>query len=305
MNRAQKILLFVLVVITGALPVIVYLLEHGGLGAPTFAETHAMSRELQAAQVVAGLYVKPLYMLASLALIVWLWRQKSREARALVWGLSAFLIGEIFCAVNFIVYQHAALAAEYVHSYGMALAFGFVAYSILEVADARIFHINHGKCAMNELCQTCKRITPLHCAAQRMSMLMLSAAILIAFLPLSASSSPKSYLTNLFGFPYSYARFDLYQWYETRALPLIALMFFIVAFIPLLNSKNEPIPAWTKIFFSAGVGALGFSLFRLTLAAIFANELIWFEFWEELTELMFIAATGFVLWQFRDSQMVK
>jgi hypothetical protein len=85
-----------------------------------------------------------------------------------------------------------------------------------------------------------------------------------------------------------------------RALPLFALMFFTAAFIPLLNSKNDPIPRWTKILFSAGFGALGFSLFRLALASIFANDLVWFEFWEEFTELMFTSAAGFVLWQFRE-----
>jgi hypothetical protein len=44
---------------------------------------------------------------------------------------------------------------------------------------------------------------------------------------------------------------------------------------------------------------LGFSFFRLTLNAIFINHLVWFEFWEEATELMFVAATAFLLWQFK------
>jgi hypothetical protein len=300
MTRAQRFLIVTLLVVVGALPVIVYGIEHDGLGTPTFAETQAMSRGEQAAQVVAGLYVKPLYMLLSLALIIWLWGKTARGMAALFWGLSAFLVGEIFCAINFITYKHTSIFSEYIHSYGMAIAFGFIAYALLEIVDGRILHINHGRCAMHELCQTCKRVTPLHCAARRISMLTVTMTSMLAFLPLSASSAPKSYLTELFGFPYSYARFDLYQWYEMRALPLFALMFFTAAFIPLLNSKNDPIPRWTKILFSAGFGALGFSLFRLALASIFANDLVWFEFWEEFTELMFTSAAGFVLWQFRE-----
>jgi hypothetical protein len=122
---------------------------------------------------------------------------------------------------------------------------------------------------------------------------------------LTVSPSSESYLTNLFGFPYSYARFDFYQWYETRALPLFALLFFMLALLPLLRAKGAPIPHVTKILFSAGLGALGFSLFRITLASMFANNLVWFEFWEEATELMFISAFAFMLWQFRNSLLQK
>jgi hypothetical protein len=54
-----------------------------------------------------------------------------------------------------------------------------------------------------------------------------------------------------------------------------------------------------------GVGALGFALFRAGLNALFADALIWFEFWEEATELLFVAATMFTLWQFRDSILAR
>jgi hypothetical protein len=130
-------------------------------------------------------------------------------------------------------------------------------------------------------------------------LLVLVLTTLISFLPFLVSTSPKSYVTDLFGYPYSYARFALYQWVETRALPLFAFASFLVAFIPLFTPKSDPIPQMTKIFFSAGLGALGFSLFRITLGSIFADDLVWFEFWEEATELMLISSIGFILWQFR------
>jgi hypothetical protein len=47
------------------------------------------------------------------------------------------------------------------------------------------------------------------------------------------------------------------------------------------------------------LGALGFSFFRVALNGIFANNLVWFEFWEEATELMFVGFIGFVLWRFQ------
>lgn len=298
-NRIRQIAIFVIPILGGILPILVYWIKYGGLGVPTFGEYQTMTKAQQLAQVIAGVYIKPTYMLISLALIIGLWGQTSSEILLLFWGLTAFLIGEIFCAINFITFKHASIISEYVHSYGMVLAFGFFTYALLEIIDKHVLHINNGRCAAKGLCTTCQRTFPLQCAARRVAMISILMTGIVSFLPLSVSTSPQSYLTDLFGFAYSYARFDFYQWYETRALPLLSLVFFIIAFLPLLKSKAGPIPRLTKIFFSAGIGALGSSLFRIILASMFANTLIWFEFWEELTELMFTSTIGFMLWQFR------
>lgn len=305
MTRAQRIFVFIFCLLGGLIPILVYSMARGGLGAVLFAETKTMSRELQLAQVVAGLFIKPTYMLVSCAFIIGLLGQSAPEITSMRWGLIAFLTGEIFCAINFIVYKHASLVSEYIHSYGMVLAFGFFACAFFEILDQRLLHINSGKCALNELCGTCKRNAPLSCSARRIGLLTLTMMMLASCLPLTVSSSSESYLTNLFGFPYSYARFDFQQWYETRALPVFALLFFMLALLPLLRAKGKPIPHATKILFSAGIGALGFSLFRTALAAMFANHLVWFEFWEEASEWMFISALGFILWQFRNSLLQR
>jgi hypothetical protein len=202
-------------------------------------------------------------------------------------GLIAFLIGETICGVNFIVYQHASLVSEYIHSYGMVLAFGFFTYSSVEIVDQRLLRKNNRDGAV-----------------QRTAQLVLLLMALVSFFPLTANVTPESYTTRLFRFPYSYARFNFYQWYETRALPLLALTCLIVAFISLFNSK-EAAPRLAKIFFSAGVGALGFSLFRLILASVFAENLVWFEFWEEASELTLTSTIGLVLWQFRETLLEK
>jgi hypothetical protein len=301
MTRLTRSLLLLIPFLGGLLPLLVYWSEHGGLGTPIFADQRAMTAGQQIAQVAAGLYIKPLYMLISLALILLLWEQTRLEIRALFWGLTAFLTGEIFCGLNFLVYKHASLISEYIHSYGMVIALGCIAFAALEILDRRLLHINDAHCAVAGLCRTCRRATPLQCAARRTALMTLILASILSLLPLAVSSTPRSYLTELFGYPYSYARFDLYQWYEARALPLIALALFLLALIPLLSPKGDPLPQPAKLLFSAGVGALGFSLFRLTLAGLFAEDLVWFEFWEELTELMFTSAMALLLWQFRDS----
>ncbi|MBV6397027.1 MAG: hypothetical protein HFACDABA_02631 [Anaerolineales bacterium] len=299
MTRSQRSSIVILAALGGLLPILVYWIEHGGLGAPTFAGARGMSAAEQFAQVAAGLVVKPAYMFISLVLILALLRQKERGLAALRWGMIAFLLGEIFCAVNFIAYQHESLVSEYIHSYGMALAFGFFTYALLEMLDARVLHINRGHCSINGLCQTCKRVTPLACAARRVAILIVMLTISASFLPLTVSTSPESYATDLFGVPYAYARFDFYQWYEARLLPVLALILCACALMILLRPTGDPLPQSAKILFSAGLGALGFSLFRVILGALFAGELVWFEFWEELSELMFTGAFAFLLWQFR------
>jgi hypothetical protein len=40
-------------------------------------------------------------------------------------------------------------------------------------------------------------------------------------------------------------------------------------------------------------------MFRVTLGLVYADRLVWAIFWEELTELMFVAAVMFILWIFR------
>ena len=66
----------------------------------------------------------------------------------------------------------------------------------------------------------------------------------------------------------------------------------------LVAKRSEPV-AWSKVLFAAGCGALGFAFFRLILLQVFRDHLVWFSTWEELTELLFIASAGVVLWIFR------
>ena len=51
----------------------------------------------------------------------------------------------------------------------------------------------------------------------------------------------------------------------------------------------------SKILFSAAVGAMGFSLLRLMLVAPFSDNQVWFAFWEETTELIYVGLIGAVL----------
>ena len=78
----------------------------------------------------------------------------------------------------------------------------------------------------------------------------------------------------------------------------MALGLFGASLVVLFLKKNEPV-LWSKLFLAAGVGALGFSFFRLVFVQVYRDNLAWFSFWEEVTELIFVAGVGLVLWLFR------
>ncbi len=290
-----------IVILAGLGPILLFGWLAGGLTATEIVETRSMSALEQFAQVVAGLGIKPLYSLLCLGLILFLWGQRARDVSALRWGLIAFLTGETFCAINFWVFQHESLLSEYLHSYGMVLAFGLTIFAALEGLDVRLLKRNQpeARCAFKGLCGPCIRNTARGCVTRRLIWAALVVAAIIAFTPLTAPLVPHAYTTSIYGFPYSYTRFALYEWYENRALPLLALTCFALALPPLLRKGELPVPFWSKVFFSAGLGALCFSIFRLALTSIFRENLVWFEFWEETTELIYVIGTGFFLWQFK------
>ena len=81
-------------------------------------------------------------------------------------------------------------------------------------------------------------------------------------------------------------------------LPAVSLGLLAVAWLVLVW-KGQDAVWWSKIYFSAGSGALGFALFRMILLQAYRDNLLWFATWEELTELLFILGVGLMLWSFR------
>lgn len=303
--KRRTIFLLVLIILAGLIPVIVYWMETGAPQAPNLASLPERSLPLfgQMVQALAGLVIKPLYMMLSLALIIALIGQRDSDIAALRWGLIAFLVGEVFCAVNFYIYKHESILSEYIHSYGMAVAFGFVSFAMLECLDARILRLTSSKAACEALrvCGQCTRHKAEGCKARSVAQFVIPLLAALIFIPYLSPLQPDAYAVSIFGFPYSYTRLGVYEIYERRVLPLLALALFALAWLPLLKKGEPPIPFLTKVLTSAGLGALSFSFFRVALNAIFVDSLVWFEFWEEATELMFVAAVGFVLLQFRHS----
>jgi len=244
--------------------------------------------------------VKPLYMIISLVLIVVLWRSRDTDLVSLRWGMILFLAGEAFCAVNFIVFNEDSYLSEHLHNAGMVLGFGFVAFAGMEGLDHRMVRYSDPKrpCAALSLCGECVKHGEVPCGARRLLLFVVPAAMALAAVPLVADFHAVSYNTYVLGVLYNYSHPVLYQIYEFQVVPWTALVFLAGALTALLLNKSHPIKL-AKVLFAGGLGFLGFSFFRLVFFGVFRDDLVWYQSWEELTELIFILGIGAVLWIFR------
>jgi rhodanese-related sulfurtransferase len=250
--------------------------------------------------------IKPFYVLLSLALAAILWRAKSPDLVALRWGLLFFFAGEGFCSVNYLAFKDTSYLSEYLHSFGMVLSFGFVTFTLFEGLDRRIIKYSdpEQKCAALGLCRGCVKYTDVPCGLKRLFLYLAPAGLILSFLPLTAVPQVVSYNTRILWVFYNYSNPIVYQLFEIRWCPLLALLLFAIAFAILLFKKDDPVsPA--KVFFAAATGYLGFSLFRLFLFAPFRDNMVWFIFWEEITELIYVCGVAFVLWTFRHALFAR
>ena len=73
-----------------------------------------------------------LYAAVARCVIVLLWRETSPDLAALRWGMIFFFVGENACALNVLGFQETSYLLEYLHSAGMAVCLGFVAYAVMD-----------------------------------------------------------------------------------------------------------------------------------------------------------------------------
>ncbi|MFC1883419.1 rhodanese-like domain-containing protein [Thermodesulfobacteriota bacterium] len=249
--------------------------------------------------VFTGYGVKPLYTILSLILFMTLWRKDEIELKTLKYSMIFFFLGENFCAVNYLFYSHQSYLLEYFHSLGMVVSFAFAAYSLLEWMDKYVFNYSDllKKCVFVYLCRECSKYKEVSCALKRISIFLCFSAAAVSLMPLFAEIKMISYNTEIWGTIYNYSHHAVYQLFEIRYCPIVAATAFIIAGLILTFKKSDPIPL-SKVFIASGSGAAGFSLFRFVLFHAYHDNLVWMEFWEEITELLFITGLAFFLWHF-------
>ena len=250
--------------------------------------------------VITGFGVKPVYMLLSLAIVAVLLRSRAADLVALRWGTFFFFLGELACLLNYLIYNERSWLFEYGHNFGMVAAFAFATWAAMETLDTRVagYSAAKDKCAFLHLCGRCIKHTDAPCGLRRLFLLVIPATAIVAAIPLSAPFQTDAYTTRILGTPYAYLHEVIHQMYEIRFLPVLAIVFFTASFAVLWLYERHPV-GLSKILFSAGIGAIGFSFFRLVLQAAFHENQVWHAFWEEITELLFTAFVAATLWLFR------
>jgi hypothetical protein len=219
------------------------------------------------------------------------------DLTALRWGMVAFLVGEGACAVNYLFYQHQSHLSEFLHSCGMLVSFGLVAYAAMEGTDSRVFHFSDSKrrCAALPLYGACIKHERVPCQLERIFLLAILCTAVVGLMPLFAEPQMVSYNAAIWGVPHNYSRPVLYQVFETRFCPVYGLLVLCGSFGALFVRKRAGIPV-SKALFAAGLGAAGFGLFRFLLFRAYQGNLVWFALWEEVTEAVFVAGVALVLW---------
>ena len=251
--------------------------------------------------VICGFPVKIGYTLLSLALVIILWRRKSPDLAALRWSMIFFFIGENCCAINYSLFADKSYLFEYLHGFGMLLSFCFATYAVIEGMDRRILMLSDPdrKCAALGLCTRCIKYEDVPCGLRRTFLVIIPALIIITFMPLCADWHQTSYNTMIFGTFFNYSHRFIYQVFERLYCPIASMALLTLSLLILMFRKDDPLPT-AKIFFAAGMGPLGFGTFRTILAGIYSDNMIWFNLWEETTELLFVAGVCFILWVFRN-----
>ncbi len=250
--------------------------------------------------IITAFGVKPVYMLLSLAWIIWLWRRQAHDLVALRWGLIFFLAGETACATNYIAFGGNSAVTDYLHSYGMAVGFSFVTYAVLEGVDFRLIKYSSAKdrCAALSLCRSCIKYADVPCGLRRLFSFLIPALVVVSLMLPSAEVKPVSHQITVLNSVQDFPAPMWAQIFEGHYCAWVSVALLLISWGLLSFKRNEPVAA-AKIFFAAAMGPLGFGLMRLFLRTAYREDLAWANIWEELTELLFVAGVGVVLWLFR------
>ncbi|MDP6543479.1 MAG: hypothetical protein QGH60_05765 [Phycisphaerae bacterium] len=250
--------------------------------------------------VASGFGFKITYSLLSLILVIVLWRSRAADLVALRWAMIFFFIGENFCALNYALYADTSRLFELLHSYGMLLCFAFTTYAIIEGVDNRLIHLSGAddKCGALRLCGRCIKHADVPCGLRRVFYLVIVAMMILTGMGLTADFHDVSYNVEIYGATYNYSNPIVHQLYEIVYCPAAALVMFAASLVMLRFAGSDGLkPA--KMAFAGGCGAMGFGALRMILAGAYSRRMVYFVFWEEATELLFIIGVCWILWIFR------
>ncbi|MFC1707473.1 rhodanese-like domain-containing protein [Planctomycetota bacterium] len=253
----------------------------------------------QVAITVSGFLIKPLYMVLTLLLVLFLRYASSRDLVLTRRALVAFLVGESICAANFLVAGGTSAALELLHGAGMVVMGALLPWGIFVLVDHRILHLAdpEARCLVQRFCGHCSKREPVSCGVQRMFIYATAAMALVTLMPLTSPLRPLNVTIPVLGGDVQWVKPFSVMVVELRLYPVLGALLFALALIGLKRGGDSIRTA--ELPFFLGVGVSSFSLFRYFLLETYRHMPIWGDIWEELTELFIVALTGLFLMVFR------
>lgn len=251
--------------------------------------------------------IKQIYEIMALIIIIKLWRNPDSIATDIRRGMAAFLIGELSCAFNYLLFKENSLAMEYIHVFGMLVGFGLITHAFLAMIDSRLIKYSDRdkKCALLFFCKYCYKNHPVSCTARQIYQFAIPGLLLLCLLPASGELGGYFITSNILGTEAVFGHSLAQQVMETIIFPSAAAIFFLATLIILIRNKEEGLVNAKKML-SAGIGALGFSLMRFTIFWSFKSSPLWADTWEELTEFIFVSFMLYLVFlSFRDRAPAK
>ncbi len=279
-------------------------LERGGRGAapPSATRELALTQYQQWLSVIAGLGIKPVYMALSLAILILTRRRAKAAGLSVLWhGLLWFFIGEAFCALNLAWHSPGRIYLnDAMHGFGMALMSALIPWGLFTLFDERVLRYSNPAlgCRLQPLCGQCWKRDPVRCGFHDLMLMLLGSLAVVSLIPLTGRLRPEMVEAVVLGTRTDFGVPVLNLWIELRLYPALAVVGFLATLAVLGFGGQKGMRPATPLFFLS-FGFLSYSALRFFLSEAFGEAFWWANFWEELTELFFVAAIGMFLFLFR------
>ncbi|MBI5529504.1 MAG: hypothetical protein HY897_24530 [Deltaproteobacteria bacterium] len=260
-------------------------------------------------QIVAfasGFVIKPAYMIAMLVFVLIVGRNSEPDVRQLGAGTAVFLLGEVFCAADYLFAGGKNVALEWLHGLGMIAGSGILFLGFINTADRRVlfFSAPGRACALTRFCGTCAKNTRTPCRFEHLFMFFSLSLAVVSCMPFASPFIQIDRTVKVFGTDVCQNHPVFLQLFEMRIYPATAVVLFCASFLALLWIRNSPVGV-AKYPFAFGLGFFSYGTFKYFLLAAYREAVVRADFWEEVTELLLTAGLIIFVALFRKRLLLK
>ncbi len=267
--------------------------------------TVSISWPEQVLVIISGCVIKPAYMVLSFILILLLRKNRENDLVLINWSLITFLVGEGFCAANFLLAGGESDLFEILHGLGMVGLWIFLPWGLFRLIDQRVLGFSNPdkRCVMSGLCGKCWKTQNVICGISWMFSYAAISLALIALMPLTAPAKPFKILMTVNDVPTVFTFSALVLFFELRVYAILGSIMMLLGGIARKFEKDRFHKSETLFFI--GFGFMFYSLFRFVLLACYDGIPQWMNFWEEISELIMISLLVYFLFVFRNQLKIK